>query len=372
MTTTFPDLILITSDEPWCEVWHTQLHYAHQLSKSYKVVFVGPPDPWNPIKLLFDHSDVRQLSQSLTILSYKNYFPVRFGKMAMRINDWLNEIRIKGVVGKKSLNGNLLLWRFDHFRGYFLFSNSKNCRNLFHVIDPITNARYNDIFSSSADLVVITSPKFFDYYRRLNPNTILIPQGIDLESYATAVPDAVTHEVAVDSIVLLGTLTDAVDYSMLGRIAERFPGRLVVIGPDKIINSEQRAGWEKLKESGKIHWLGAMKPSEFIPFIKVCRLGLICYSSTGIADNNLRSPLKVISYLAAGKAVVSNIDCEVPELENIAIHIVRSPDLLLDKVTEAMNKAIRFDDIAVEAYLKKIEYKNLINKIFVQLSNGHN
>lgn len=372
MTTTFPDIILITSDEPWCEVWHTQLHYTYQLSKSHKVVFVGPPDPWNPIKLLFDRSDVRKLSQSLTILSYRNYFPVRFGKTAMRINDWLNEIRIKGIVGKNSINRSLLMWRFDHFRGYFLFSNRKYCRNLFHVIDPITNARYNDLFSINADLVVITSPKFFDYYRRLNANTILIPQGIDLESYSAAVPDMLVHGVASDSIVLLGTLTDAVDYSMLSRIAERFPGRLVVIGPDKIINSDQRAGWEKLRGSGNIHWLGAMKPSEFIPYIKVCRLGLICYSSTGIADNNLRSPLKVISYLAAGKAVVSNIDCEVPELENVAIHIVKNPDLMLDKVTEAMNNSIRFDEFAVDTYLRKIEYKNLIDQIFEHLSIGEN
>lgn len=372
MTITSPDIIIITSDEPWCDVWHTQLHYTYQLSKNFQVFFIGPPDLWNPIKLLFDHSDVMQPSQSLTILSYKNYIPVRLGRMAMRINDWLNEIRIRKIAGKSTISKSLLLWRFDHFRGYYLFYKRENCSNIFHVIDPITNARYNNLFSKGADLVVITSPKFFDYYRKLNPNSILVPQGIDLESYTAALPDMLVHEIATDSIVLLGTLTDAVDYSMLSRIAERFPGRLVVIGPDKIINSEQRTGWEKLRSSGNIHWLGPMKPSEFIPYIKVCRLGLICYSSTGIADNNLRSPLKVISYLAAGKAVVSNIDCEVPELENVAIHIVKEPGLMLDKVTEAMNKTIRFDNSAVETYLKKIEYKKLISQVFEHLYRGVN
>lgn len=370
MTMFIPEIIIVTSDEPWCEIWHTQLHYTYQLSKKYMVYFVGPPAPWNPLNIFFNQSDVIRISDSLTILTYSNYLPVRFGRIAMRINDFLNELRIRKIAGKNLVGKNLLMWRFDHFRGYFLFRKQKKRKELFHVIDPITNSQFNELFSGNADLVVVTSPKFIDFYRSLNPNTMLIPQGIDLDAYHNSITDNSIHGVAAESIVLLGTLTDAVDYSLLFRISEQFPGQLIIIGPDKVCDPQQRLSWVKLRDSGNIHWLGAMSPVEFIPYIKVSRLGLICYSSTGIANNNLRSPLKVISYIAAGKPVISNIDCEIPELENLAIHIVKNTEEMLEKVSLAMSDTVRFDKPTVNAYLNKILYHKLIGQIIDRLSDN--
>lgn len=367
-----PEIIIVTSDEPWCDIWHTQLHYTFQLSKQHRVFFIGPPDRWNPIRWLNDSPDIIKVSDNLTLLSYRNYFPARFGIIAMWINDFFNELRIKRIAGENFANRHLLMWRFDHFRGFYLFRNKKNSKELFHVIDPIMHARYNELFAKSAELVLVTSPKFLESYLHFNPNTILVPQGIDLDSYNTSVPDLSIHGIAVNAIVLLGTLSDSVDYLLLYRIAERFPEQLVVIGPDRIVSDEQRKEWERVLNSNNMRWLGAMRPTDFIPYLKVCRLGLICYSSTGKSDNNLRSPLKVISYLAAGKMVISNIDCEIPELENVAIHIVNNPDLVIERIADALSGKLDFDKESVGAYLRKIEYKNLIRDIFIRLNYPDN
>ena len=47
-------VVVVTSDEPWSDVWHTQIHYAAQLSRLYNVVFLGPPNKWSIRNLILD------------------------------------------------------------------------------------------------------------------------------------------------------------------------------------------------------------------------------------------------------------------------------------------------------------------------------
>src|SRR4030095_2796682 len=136
-----------------------------------------------------------------------------------------------------------------------------------------------------------------------------IGQGADLrffqKKYSTSELQSV---VSWNSILLLGTFSDEIDYALLHRIAERYPSKLVLIGPDKTSGAESRASFEKLKKRNGVHWLGPMKPESFHIHLSACRVGIITYSYSNFERNNLRSPLKVISYLACGKCIISNID----------------------------------------------------------------
>src|SRR6187549_1338554 len=90
MKSRFIDHIIVTSDEPWCDIWHTQLHYAFQLSKRTKVIFLGPPDPWKPGNLFKLKQNHYPVNSNLEVVTYHNFIPAKFGKISLWINDRIN------------------------------------------------------------------------------------------------------------------------------------------------------------------------------------------------------------------------------------------------------------------------------------------
>src|SRR5689334_948159 len=89
------EFIFITSDEPWSDIWHTQLHYGYQLSKRCKVIYIDPPKPWKFLNL-FDYSLlVKKVNENLTVIRYKNVIPSFLGHLALFINDFINETLLK-------------------------------------------------------------------------------------------------------------------------------------------------------------------------------------------------------------------------------------------------------------------------------------
>ena len=68
--------IVITSNEPWGDIWYTKHNYAAELSKKNKVYFVNPPNSWK--------IGIRQgygikediITDNLSVLSYNNYLPL--------------------------------------------------------------------------------------------------------------------------------------------------------------------------------------------------------------------------------------------------------------------------------------------------------
>lgn len=358
--------VIITSDEPWSAVWHTQLHYAWQLSMRNRVIYVNPPKPWKFSKLFYSADTNFSVSPQLIVVPYQNVLPSFLGKAAMFINDWFTGCRINKVLSKWTDVKVSEAWHFDRYRGYFLYRGRKSVKHIYHIVDPYLAEKNDRLFAESSDLVILTSPKHLKHYLDINPNTIRIPQGVDLDFYKQDI-NSESMEAASgfkDSILLLGTLTYDVDFEFLTTVASRYPGKLLIIGPDKINNPESRSKFEKLLEVPGVNWLGPMKPSDFLPYLKVCKVGVIVYRKTESGNNNLRSPLKVINYLAAGKCVISNIDCEIPSLLNEAVYTVSSSDEYLNLIDAAMNGNLQFNNSLVDRYLREVSYDHLLGKIY--------
>jgi hypothetical protein len=359
------DHIILTSDEPWCDVWHTQLHYANQLSKRTDVFFLGPPSAWK-ISNLFSWSQTSYaVNPHLTVVNYFNWIPAGLGKIALYINDKINAFLLKRNHLQKSKYQKGIIWHFDPHRSFFLFKGSKMYRQLFHVIDPIAGCNLDIPLSKLAELVVITSPKFRDHYFHLNQNVIQIGQGVDIGFYRE--PDsgpASLTEHTRDSILLLGTITDQLHFPLLKKIATLFQGKLVLIGPDHTRTERGMQGLKNLLDTPGVKWLGAMPPAEFRRHLKACRVGIIAYDSEFHQKNNMRSPLKVISYLVCGKCVISNIDCEIPELDNKAIYRVNSDEDYFKLINKSYDQELEFDQPLVDRFLERISYDHLLGEIF--------
>ena len=343
--------VVLTSDEPWSDVWHTQLHYAYQLSATHHVLFVGPPSKWNLKNLFTLNLRTQRYNDHLVLVNYINFLPLFLGYFSILVNDLLNQWLISKLIGRRLVSSGLIMWRFDHFRGFTMFNNPSRHRQIFHVIDPISECKYDAYMAKRAELVVVSSPRFVEHYRSLNRNVLQVGQGVDLEFYQSQHLESDAIRVSSTSLLLLGTLSNDIDYLLLKKIASASDLPMVLIGPNKISNTEKGLQFESLLSLENVHWLGAMPPEKFKPHLMACAAGLICYDHSVNANNALRSPLKAIGYLAAGKPIITNIDCEIPELEGKAIYFFNDEDAFLEC---AINPQLNFAQQDVQGFLQKV------------------
>lgn len=363
------EVVVVTSDEPWGPIWHTQLHYAYQLSKRYQVIYFDPPEPWTIRNLFSWKQHTSKVSDSLTVIRYFNFLPSFLGKVALKINDAVNESLCKKLMKKNNYGTISVLWHFDPFRSFHTFRKNKNIKHIYHVVDPIAGSHLDVEQSIAADLVIITSPKFIEHYLKLNKNVAQIGQGADTQFFQVQESESVIQNLVThDSILLLGTISDEIDLLFLQALAIKFPHRLVLIGPDTTRDAKKKEQFQKLLSIDGVTWLGPMPPVEFRKHLQACRIGIIAYDNSRHDRNNLRSPLKVISYLAAGKSIVSNIDCEIGSLQNKAIYNVTTQDEYFELIQKGYSNQLNFDTQAVNTYLQSIDYNELLRVIFEKIN----
>ena len=80
--------ILITSNEPWGDIWYTKHNYAYELSKTNKVFFLNPPKGWrqNSLKNIKIRSE--KINGQIFNVGFKN----------QSVNDLASDV--KEVVGE--------------------------------------------------------------------------------------------------------------------------------------------------------------------------------------------------------------------------------------------------------------------------------
>ncbi len=361
--------IIITSDEPWNEIWMPQLHYAWQLSRRFRVIFLGPPRPWKFSSLFSFRQNKRTINDSLVVVDYINNLPLSAGKLALYIDDKINEFFLRKMMPDDVNPSTLWMWRFDSRRSQHMFRNKNKARQIYHVIDPVFRTGIDAELTANAELVIVTSPRLVDQYNGVRHNVMQIGQGVDLGFYTKGLPvDESTLQKSEGSIILLGTLTDDIDYRFLKRISEKFSDRnLVLIGPDRVTDPARREQLDDLLLKENVYFLGPMPPQAFRKHLEACAVGIIAYDNQWKEANKLRSPLKAIAYLAADKCIISNIECEIPGMINKGIYVTEDHEHYLMLLEKCFSGKLEFDQAAKNSFFRSIDYDTLLDQIFKNL-----
>ena len=111
------DIIIITSDEPYSKMWHTQLIYTEFLAKTNKVLYINPPKKWALKNIFGIGFKKNKVNENLTVIDYKNIFPASF-KCFNKFNENSNERLISKYL-KYYNSTNILVWHFDSYRNAF-------------------------------------------------------------------------------------------------------------------------------------------------------------------------------------------------------------------------------------------------------------
>jgi len=182
--------------------------------------------------------------------------------------------------------------------------------SIYHCVDDlaassVSAARLRDSEAHSfeeADLVFVTSHTLWERASRWNPQTHLLPSGVDFPRFAGSsetsfdVPDDL-RALPQPRVGYLGGLHRWLDQTLLVSLAERCPDwSVVLVGPVQTDVS-------RLRRVPNVHVLGTRDPDQVPRYLRGFDVGLVPYRVTEYTGSVY--PAKLNEYLAVGLGVVS-------------------------------------------------------------------
>jgi hypothetical protein len=107
-------IILVTSNEPWGDLWYSKQNYAYELSKKNTVYFINPPTKWRPSNLLSNPITEGSYNDKLHYINYQNFLPIRNNFLNKLNNKWVSK-HLQNYFENKGIK-DTILWAFDPLR----------------------------------------------------------------------------------------------------------------------------------------------------------------------------------------------------------------------------------------------------------------
>ena len=191
-----------------------------------------------------------------------------------------------------------------------------------------------------ADLVFTVSPGLRARRIDLNPNTFVVRNGVDADSFAKALaPDTVVApDIASIRRPIIGCIARVVpeyfDAALLREVFRRRPDwSLVVIGPETPPQVSGGEDLELLKSEPNVHFLGRRSFQSLPSYLKAMDVAVMPYQLT--RNIQLGDSLKMYEYLAAGKPIVS-VPLEFAEDVRPFVHTAATADEWIAGIEEAL------------------------------------
>ncbi|NML04461.1 glycosyltransferase [Sphingomonas sp. G-3-2-10] len=162
----------------------------------------------------------------------------------------------------------------------------------------LTIAR-EDRLMRKAGRIFTTTAALAERLGAINPKVQVVPNGVDPSFFAPA-PDGEADplaQVARPRIGHIGLVASWMDLELLAKIAARWPGQLVSIGP---VKPEVQAAYEAIPGLIRLPPVHNLELPRYLRALDVCIQPHLALEVRHRAD-----PLKIVEYMAAGKPIVS-------------------------------------------------------------------
>lgn len=292
-------------------------------------------------------SSVRQISENLFVFRYPAWAPIsgcfpldRVTRAARRlsIRNAMNELHMSQPIVWLSKPGMVTL--MDEIPPAALL--------IYHAVDEYTTytnqtqvwrhqvRELEREMMTRVDVVVVVSRKLYEAKCPFNPNTYLVPNGVDYQGYTAALADPHLPDdlraISPPRLGYIGLVGDKLDLAMLRELAEENPEwSLVLLGEVSV--SQQAEAWQALRALPNVHHLGPVEAFQVPQYVKGFQVGLMPYLNDRHAE--YISPLKLYDYLAAGLPVAST---DIPAAHEFGeyIHQADSPQDFSQAVRAAL------------------------------------
>lgn len=185
---------------------------------------------------------------------------------------------------------------------------------IFNGFRLTTLQRYHQRLLNQATIVVGTANELVADLLPIRPDTLLCPNGVDMDHFAhpdddgQALPEDIQTIVAEGKPIIgyYGALAEWFDYELVKFAAKRLPQyHFVLIGPDYDLT----IGKSGINECSNIHWLGPKAYCQLPRYLRAFDVAIIPFQVT--AAIQAVSPIKLFEYMAGGKPIVTTdlVEC---------------------------------------------------------------
>jgi glycosyltransferase involved in cell wall biosynthesis len=357
-------------------------HVMHLLAERNVVLWVNYHASRTPTASSSDlASAARKLAQVLAGLnSPRNNLhvltplvvPLPASSWARKLNRALLVLQIRRALAKVR-RGPVQIWSFTPDISYLLGRFGEEKVLYYCVDDHAAFTGYNrqqvlrdeEDLCRRADLVVTSSLALQEAKQPWNPNTILVPHGVDYEHFSRALSNNLPTPPDIADIPhprlgFFGLIRDWVDLDLLAEVARRRPDWHIVMLGDAAVDLTP------YRTLPNIHFLGR-KPYEDLPaYCKQFDVGLIPFKLNELI--RAVNPIKLREYLAAGLPVVSTPLPEAKAYDPL-VKIADTPDEFAAAIAGALaagpdGRTCRSALMSAEAWPEKVA------RVSVRLSNG--
>ncbi|NLZ02250.1 MAG: glycosyltransferase family 1 protein [Pirellulaceae bacterium] len=291
--------------------------------------------------------------------------PLPASSIARRINRFLLVRRIRRALGHVR-SGPVQLWSFTPDVAYLLgrFGEEKvvyycvDDHSQFTGYDAAQVLRDEEELCRKSDLVVTTSMALQEAKSPWNPNTILVPHGVDYDHFSRAVKEDLPAPPDIASIPrprlgFFGLIRDWVDLDLLAEVARRRRDWQIVLLGDSTVDLTP------YRSIPNMHFLGRKPYADLPAYCRQFDVGLIPFKINELT--RAVNPIKLREYLAAGLPVVSTPLPEV-ELYGPSVNVAKGPEAFARGVSDGLNgqagasrRAARMEAMRGEGWLAKVE-----------------
>ena len=190
----------------------------------------------------------------------------------------------------------------ERFRVFYASDDLAAGAELMGITDPHLAARAIRL-PRQADVVAAVSATLVESLRAEGVPALLIPNGVQVEHFATAATVAPATDIAglgPRLVGFVGHLGDRIDVDLIAAVADR-QCTVVLVGPWP--RSSRSGPLATLMERPNVHWVGPRSYAELPAVLAAAEVWMLPYADSEF--NRASFPLKLLEYLAAGRRVVA-------------------------------------------------------------------
>lgn len=297
---------------------------------------------------LVDHSglktQIRQIKKNLFVLTPPLMLPAAHrNRFIFNINQQIFLRILKAWQRKLSLF-HPILWMYTPFvpclvgqmgEKWFVY----NCTDDFTAFKGMNKPHLvetQEALIKTADIVLVSAQGLLETHQLKNPNTFLIPNGVDFSHFAQAQEAALPLPSDVENITrprlgFVGAIQYWIDLDLIKQIATAKPDwSIVMVGP-------VGAGIDltPFKPLSNVHFLGSKSLKTVPQYLKAFDVCLNTFKQTQLTKTV--NPLKIYEYLAAGKPIVST---EMPAISHLSsvVRFAKSYDEFLSHLEDSLKE----------------------------------
>jgi glycosyltransferase involved in cell wall biosynthesis len=317
----------------WRSTWLSRHQILTRLVKYFHIVWCTPARWWRQREWwreLWLHGGLADgEANSAAALGLTVYHPERWLPLVGRprfLGCWTERQRLRRAQRILLTRGCskiiFYLWRPCYASALDLIGYDLSC---YHIADEYTFSEIEQPIDthearliSRVDQVFIHSIALLEKKGGLNPQTMLVPNGVDYRTYGTPCSEpADLQSIPHPRIGYVGRIKQQLDLALLTELAQRHQGwSFVLVGPQESLG-DRAVLIQQLAQMPNVYLLGGKSASVLPAYTQHLDVCLLCYEVNGYTK--FIYPLKLHEYLASGRPVVGS---PIRSLQDFA-HIIR-------------------------------------------------